>query len=209
MAEETSQLKYKRGHYPLATRERFRTGASLSKDTLPMKPEFNEDHTPLAYLITFRSYGTWLHGDERGSVDRHNNRYGAPLIPPNQTWLRHNKGSLKHEPVKLGNKQRVLVKTAIEETCELRGWLLQALNVRTNHVHAVVSAACGPSRILNALKANATRKLREAGSWRRTDSPWADSGSKRYLWTEEHVQKAIDYVELDQGDVFPSLDDLD
>jgi len=35
-------------------------------------PHFESDNEriPLAYLITFRSYGTWLHGDERGSVDR-------------------------------------------------------------------------------------------------------------------------------------------
>jgi REP element-mobilizing transposase RayT len=75
-------------------------------------------------------------------------------------------------------------------------------------VHSVVTAACGPSRILNALKSNATRELREAGQWARSSSPWADRGSKQYLWTEHHVQKAIDYVELDQGDEFLSLDDV-
>jgi hypothetical protein len=45
--------------------------------------EFSDDHTPLAYLITFRSYGTWLHGDPRGSVDRFHNVYGTPRLPPN------------------------------------------------------------------------------------------------------------------------------
>jgi len=45
--------------------------------------EFTESRIPLAYLITFRAYGTWLHGDSRGSVDRFHNRYGAPLIAPN------------------------------------------------------------------------------------------------------------------------------
>ena len=49
--------------------------------------EFNDDHTALAYLITFRCYGTWLHGDSRGSVDRFHNRYGAPLIAANRRWL--------------------------------------------------------------------------------------------------------------------------
>ena len=62
---------------------------------------------------------------------------------------------------------------------------------------------------MNALKANMTRMLREADEWRRSDSPWADGGSKCYLWTDDRVQKAIDYVELDQGDVFPSVDDID
>jgi len=42
---------------------------------------------------------------------------------------------------------------------------------------------------MNALKANATRMLREADEWRRSDSPWADGGSKRYLWTDAIVFK--------------------
>src|SRR6185369_556860 len=29
---------------------------------------WNDTDIPLAYLITFRSYGTWLHGDDRGSI---------------------------------------------------------------------------------------------------------------------------------------------
>ena len=31
---------------------------------------WNDTDIPLAYLISFRCYGTWLHGDERGSIDR-------------------------------------------------------------------------------------------------------------------------------------------
>ena len=30
----------------------------------------NDSDTALAYFISFRSYGTWLHGDQRGSIDR-------------------------------------------------------------------------------------------------------------------------------------------
>ena len=39
---------------------------------------------PLAYLITVRCYGTWLHGDDRLSVDRHGlNIYGKGRRPAN------------------------------------------------------------------------------------------------------------------------------
>jgi len=38
---------------------------------------------PLGYLITCRTYGTWLHGDARGSVDRDHNVYGTPMRDPN------------------------------------------------------------------------------------------------------------------------------
>ena len=173
-----------------------------------MTPEFNEDHTPLAYLITFRSYGTWLHGDNRGSVDRHRNVYGSPFIPTNRSWRQHNVESLKGAPVLFSKRQRAVVTAAIKETCEIRKWALYSVNVRTNHCHVVIFALDGPSKILNALKANATRELREGGLWRSAGSPWADGGSKRYLWTEQQLTEAIEYVEFGQGDVFPSLDSL-
>ena len=103
-----------------------------------MTLEFNEDHTPLAYLITFRCYGTWLHGNEKGSVDRHRNRYGSPFIRSDPRWRRHNLNSLKEDPVRLTKGQRATVTTAIKDTCELRKWTLYTVNTRTNHCHVVV-----------------------------------------------------------------------
>jgi hypothetical protein len=35
----------------------------------PSHREFDPDHIPLAFMITLRAHGTWLHGDSRGSVD--------------------------------------------------------------------------------------------------------------------------------------------
>jgi hypothetical protein len=34
----------------------------------------------LAYLITFTTYGTRLHGSAKGSVDDEHNAYGTPLV---------------------------------------------------------------------------------------------------------------------------------
>ncbi|HEY6230369.1 MAG TPA: transposase [Pyrinomonadaceae bacterium] len=165
-----------------------------------MKAEFRNEEFPLAYLITFRSYGTWLHGDGRGSVDRFHNRYGAPRIPANERWRKYNRDLLKHTPVKLTRPQRTLVEQAIRETCKMRKWDLWATNVRSNHVHTVASASCKPEIVLAAFKANATRKLRENGCWHSSRSPWIDRGSKRYLWTEADVINAVAYVEYDQGE---------
>jgi hypothetical protein len=39
-------------------------------------------HSPLAYLITWTCYGTWLHGDERGAADLDHNIPGTPYLPP-------------------------------------------------------------------------------------------------------------------------------
>ena len=94
---------------------------------------------PLAYLITFNTYGTWLHGDRRGSVD-------------------------------------------------------------SNHVHTVVSASCKSKEVRAALKARATKNMREQGCWRHEYSPWADQGSRRNLWTHQEVINATVYVEYEQGE---------
>src|SRR5678815_4984924 len=119
---------------------------------------WNDTDTPLAFFITFRSYGTWFHGDERGSVDRHHNVYGTTRIPRNDTWRRISGTLAKHPPVKLDAQRRRSVKDAITDTCEKRGWYLAADNVRTNHVHSVVTAPnSDPDTVLNAFKANATR----------------------------------------------------
>jgi REP element-mobilizing transposase RayT len=165
-----------------------------------MKPEFRHEEFPLAYLITFRGYGTWLHGDRRGSVDRFHNEFGSPRLPPNEPWRKYNQQLLKHLPVIMKSRQRVVVEQAIRETCKTRKWDFWTMNVRSNHVHTVVSASCKPEIVLAALKANATRKLRENGCWNSSRSPWVDRGSKKYLWTESDVINAVVYVEYDQGE---------
>lgn len=53
---------------------------------------------PLAYLITFNTYGSWLHGDRRGSVDRFHNRYGTPRVAANPLRESYERGLLKHPP---------------------------------------------------------------------------------------------------------------
>jgi REP element-mobilizing transposase RayT len=168
---------------------------------------WNYTDTPLAYFISFRTYGTWLHGDDRGSTDRFRNQYRSPHIVPSKNWQKHNRGLLKTEPLRLGARQRKAVETAIRETCSVRKWEALALNVRTNHVHAVVSTEQIPERVLNALKANATQGLRAGGLWLHPFSPWADKGSNRRLWNERSVARAIDYVLNGQGDELPEFND--
>ena len=169
---------------------------------------WNDTDVPLAHLITFRCYGTWLHGDSRGSIDRFHNRYRSPYIEPNNNWHRYNTAILESEPVTLDASRRRSVEAAILETCTDRKWQLHALNVRTNHVHTVVSIGLvKPALALVALKAKSTKRMRLDGCWRRESSPWAAKGSKRSLWNERSVARAIDYVLYGQGDALPDFDE--
>ncbi|MBK8304895.1 MAG: transposase [Pyrinomonadaceae bacterium] len=168
---------------------------------------WNHTDQPLAVLITFRCYGTWLHGDERGSIDRHNNKYGDPKYPPTAHWNQISSDRLKHAPVKLDAQRRKAVEDAIRETCERRGWTLLAISVRTNHLHVVVMIGSKePELVLIALKANATRQMRENGCWPHEHSPWSEKGSKRRLWNDRSVANAVDYVINGQGDDLPDFD---
>ncbi|MFN6963678.1 MAG: transposase [Pyrinomonadaceae bacterium] len=161
---------------------------------------WNDTDIPLAYLITFRTYGSWLPGDERGSIDRFNNKYLAPRVAPNPILERQHRKKLKSNPVILNAAQRSVVDAAIREVCEHRDWILRALNVRTHHAHAVVSIGpLKPFRALNAFKAYSTRRLREHDCWTYAHSPWVAGGSERWLWTEDDVFRACDYVVNGQG----------
>jgi REP element-mobilizing transposase RayT len=163
--------------------------------------DFQRRTQPLAFLITFRCYGTWLHGDERGSVDRrHFHRYGTPDMPANKRLHEEEKSDLRQDPIKLSKAQRVVVESAIREVCEYRNYDLLALNARTNHVHSVVTASGKPEHMMDTFKAYATRRLREAGLLDPSIKPWARHGSTPYLWTEEAIERAIDYVINGQGD---------
>ena len=114
---------------------------------------------------------------------------------------------MKGEEVKLNAERRNCVEEAVRETCNFRNWHLRAINVRTNHVHLVVSIGDKKSEIaLNAFKANATRVMREKNLWSSDRTPWVAKGSKRYLWNEKSIEIAIDYVVNGQGSELPKFD---
>jgi len=171
--------------------------------------DFDDNEFPLAYLITLRTYGTWLHGDERGSMDRKNNVYGTSKIATNQPFRKSDEKQLKHPPVALKARQRQVVENAIREVCEHRLYVLRAITARTNHVHTVVTAMQDPEPVLDAFKAYATRAMRMTRLLSAKVKPWGRHGSTVYLWKEKDVAKAIEYVMLGQGDDLFRLDDDD
>ncbi len=157
---------------------------------------------PLAYLLTFTSYGTWLHGDERGSVNRRI-RGRSKVVAADPILHEHMRGKLNHAPVELNGSMRKVVREACKGYCEFKQWPLRALHVRTNHVHLVVSAVADSARMLNGLKARATRMLREAELLEADRPIWTERGNIGLLFTRKAVAEAIDYVMHQQGDLLP------
>jgi len=71
---------------------------------------------------------------------------------------------------------------------------LLEINVRTNHVHAVVSTQKTPERTMSSLKAWATRALREQGLAGADQKVWSRHGSTIYLFTERELEYAMWYT---------------
>ena len=179
-------------------------GSDLSHDREGVESTLTRDREgvetiPLAYLITFSCYGTWLHGNESGSVDRDHNLPGTPFLPPDGKRLEADRDRMDQPPYELDGRRCDVVLKAIQEVCTHRGWSLLAAHVRTNHVHVVVHALETPERVMNDFKAYASRRLNEGGLDGRDRKHWTRHGNTRYLWKPEHVEAAIQYVVHEQG----------
>lgn len=155
---------------------------------------------PLAYFLTFHTYGSWLHGRAEGSIDHDHRAYGQPIPVGNPRRETANREQLKHPIVLLDLIRRKTVLDSVLETCRYRQWQIHALHVRENHIHAVVTAIdASPEKCLRDLKAYATRHLRKANLLGKHQPAWSEHGSTRYLWTEEQVAEKCHYTLHEQG----------
>ena len=161
------------------------------------------DQGPAGYFITFTCYGTRLHGDDRGSVDRGHALPGTPFVRPDPDRVNRETERMTQPAMSLGAIHRNIVERTIIEVCAFREWDLKALNVRTNHVHAVVDAGVKPERVMNDFKVWSTRRMREAGSIDRGRNVWSRHGSTIYLWTGRDLEGACAYVLDGQGPELP------
>ena len=156
---------------------------------------------PLAYFITFSTYGTWLHGAEPGSVDREHNQFGSPLLESNDETRCRDREQMTQPQYQLDAPRRAVVRDDVVEECHFRGWNLLALHVRSNHVHVVVTTEQDPEFVMRNCKAHASQQLTKAGFDSRERKRWTRHGSTKYLWTWAAVVDKIEYTLHRQGDV--------
>lgn len=152
---------------------------------------------PLAYFITWSTYGTWLPGDERGWVEF---RHGWKM--PDAARNLEAAARMTEDACRLDARQRQAVEEQMGETCKYRGWHLYAVNCRSNHMHFVVAAVAKPQLVRARLKAWCTRRLKAVekqrlgsdgtgfvrGNW------WAERGSQRFINDDDGLESALLYV---------------
>ncbi|QEG33337.1 transposase [Bythopirellula goksoeyrii] len=157
--------------------------------------------TPLAYFLTWTTYGTWLHGTGKGmgSVDAKHNEYGTPFVEPDSGRLQKEQTAMSQPAWLMDPPRRKVVRDAIIGICSEKGWNLRALHVRTNHVHVVVQADREPGRLMSDLKARASRELNRAGLDEPTRKRWTRHGSTLHLFDAKTVEEKIRYTIDGQG----------
>lgn len=159
------------------------------------------EHTPpLAYFITFRCYGTCLHGEGEYTVDRFHNKMFTPFLKRDPHRFALEKQRLRETSYFLDPQKRSVVLEAILDACRYRQWKVFAVHVRSNHVHCVVSHAIQPEIILKTLKSRASRKLKEVFPNEDRSKYWSDHGSTRYIFSEYDLFYTIRYVVEEQGE---------
>ena len=169
--------------------------AANSRTSEPPMPE------PLAYFLTWPTYGTWLPGDERGWVER---RSGWRLPDPIRKL--EAEARMTEDACVLDPEQRQVVESTIAEHCRIRGWELHAVNCRSNHLHIVVTADRSPKQVRLQFKAWCTRRLKglEAKRLGYTSADaipdqvrknwWVERGSHRYINDQVSLDAAMVYV---------------
>jgi REP element-mobilizing transposase RayT len=154
---------------------------------------------PIAFFLTWSTYGTWLPGDERGWVEY---RRGFQL--PDPVLELECTARMSEAAVRLLPHDRQAVHEQLAETCKFRGWILHAANCRSNHAHVVVTADVAPKTLREQLKAWCTRRLKQLHRDQSHEPPreqwWAERGSIRWLHTQDDLDAAILYVRDGQDD---------
>lgn len=152
--------------------------------------------SPIAFFLTWVTYGTWLPGDAR-SWEEYKHGWQLPNTSLEADW----ESRMSEDAVRLTNDQRCAVEAQIKEICQHRGWILHAVNCRSNHVHALVSAGnAHPKKIRVDLKAYTTRCLNSLDPSRK--NRWAERGSIRWVYTDNDLEAAAIYV-IDRQDRKP------
>jgi REP element-mobilizing transposase RayT len=151
---------------------------------------------PLAYLLTWTTYGSWLPGDLRGWVEQGVSGIQLPDVERKCQAII----CMTDDAVVLDAAQREIVETTIRDHCAIRNWQLHAVNVRTNHVHVVASAGVKPEEVMRQFKAWCSRRLSDHSGLGADVTKqgrkrwWTEHGSTKWINDDEYLMNAIRYV---------------
>jgi REP element-mobilizing transposase RayT len=149
---------------------------------------------PLAYHITFGTYGTRLHGDYRATVVRTSNAPGTPVFREDPLRLKSERDRMQFNPVLFQQQQREFIEASIPSICQRGAWEYRIAAAGPDHVHVLLSAAAESGAVRKWLKRWLGETLSERWPLAPGRSWWADGGSVKSIWQEDYLQRAFEYI---------------
>ena len=142
---------------------------------------------PIAYMLTWTTYGSWLQGDKRGYVK------DGLILPENKALNRANRANMASAPVTLTHRQRRIAEDALRTEADTLGQEIYAVALGKNHLHLVVNSnGLDAGRSASHYK-NAARLAIQADGF--CGRLWTSGFSKRYCFDQRQLQVLIGYVD--------------
>ena len=149
----------------------------------------------IAIFSTWTTYGTWIPGDERGWFMNGRFRKADDLRMFESALI------MTDIAARFDAAQRRIVESTITDHCAVRGWILHAVNCRTNHVHVAVTAPATKIDVPRVqFKAWCSRWLNDHAPKTRKNW-WTERGWDEYVDDVESLETVIAYVRDGQDDV--------
>lgn len=149
---------------------------------------------PLGYFLSWATYGTRLHGDPRGTVDRTQTGHRDPILGPDKERWEYEQEKMNFPPVILTREQRLFAESGIPRIWERGLWKYDTCAVAPDHVQVILTSAHQPKAIRRILKRWLGQYLSEKWPLDEGATWWAECGSIKWLIDPAYFQNACGYV---------------
>jgi len=137
-------------------------------------------------MVTWTTYGTWLQGERKGYVK------DGEVRGENVAIKKDCEKKLEHKPVRLGRREKEIVREAIIEAAKRFKQKILAIAVYSNHVHIVCEYVDVPIDVVVGYYKNAGRvAIQKSGFKGRV---WTSGYDKRFCFSEKDLRARIEYV---------------
>ena len=156
------------------------------------------DPVKTTWHLTFGTYGTRLHGDNRPTVDRQHNQRGEGFVEHDPKRAKAERDRMRGNPVYLAGPQRAVIESVIPDICKRGGWTYRicAAPDEADHVHVLLDAerSIDPDAILKWLKRWLGDALTQRWGMPISGTWWAKAGSTPAVKDEAYLNNAYHYI---------------
>jgi REP element-mobilizing transposase RayT len=140
----------------------------------------------IGYMITFTTYGTWLQGERKGFVK------DGIVRGENIAIKKDCEKKLEHKPVRLGRREKKIVRNAIIEAAKRFEQKIFAMAVYSNHIHIVCEYVDVPINVIVGYYKNAGRVALQKEGF--DGKVWTSGFDRRFCFSEKELKARVDYV---------------